>query len=191
MFIARVISGCISTRRFSASWNNALALRGFCPGLCDCSWSATTYKLLLGVSAKVNAARQRGDKNRRHFLLLLVRQAVDLPGRRMGHYGQRRSTAGTGDIEEALNAANATATTVCRSRRVAKWCRTPSPTAPRATCAGSKPALPSATLAAAIPLRRAAIALGSWCGLQGGCRPTLSTVAPPRWWMKSVIHPTD
>lgn len=64
---------------------------------------------LLGVSAKVNAARQRGDRVE-GATGLLVRQELqaDCLAGVWAYYGQRRNDwLEPGDIEEALNAANA------------------------------------------------------------------------------------
>ena len=85
---------------------------------------------LLGVSQQMQAARQRGAQMEGDNGLLVRQelQADCFAGVWAYHAQQRHDWLEEGDLEQALNAANAI---VFSSRARVAWCRMPSPTAPR------------------------------------------------------------
>jgi uncharacterized protein len=96
---------------------------------------------LMGITQKVEAcaAASRGADERAVGAVEL--QADCLAGVWAHHSQKGKGWLEQGDIEEAMNAARASATTRCSASRAAPWCPKASPMAPvRSACAGSSAA---------------------------------------------------
>jgi predicted metalloprotease len=84
---------------------------------------------LLGISDRVQQLQRRGAETEANRLSVRLELQADCLAGIWAHHAQRtRDILEPGDLEEALDAAR---TIGCSARRGARWCRTPSPTAPR------------------------------------------------------------
>jgi hypothetical protein len=135
---------------------------------------------LLGTMREVHSMRGRLSQAQNNALSVrLELQADCLAGVWAARSQQARGWLETGDLDEALRAAAAVATTRCSVAARARWSPRPSPTAPRRSVpAGSAPASRAGACRTATPSARRALSRGACRALSRGASRARPAVPP-------------